>query len=88
MLNFSPEKQEYLLNICALVKDQDDNLVFVGMTLNDSIWYAQYLEQSFYALSSRTDDNESRYLLLQKQHEQARCSLLAADSLLQFPSSH
>ena len=40
MLEFQPRERAYLSSIRALSQDQDDNVVFVGMTLAESVWYA------------------------------------------------
>ncbi|AQS50472.1 hypothetical protein ACBP93_08100 [Paenalcaligenes hominis] len=82
MLLLESREREYLLEICALTEDQNNNLVFVGMTLDDSIWYYHYLESSFKGMAHRDAEHEARYIALQTAHEQERCSILAADSLL------
>lgn len=82
MLNLQARERDYLFEICALSKDQDDNLVFVGMTVNDSIWYIKYLQESFAGMVDRADDSQARYLALHAKHEDARRALLASESLM------
>lgn len=82
MLEFQPRERAYLMEIGALCKDQDDNTVFVGMTANESLWYANYLEESFNGSVARADEAEARYLALHDQHEEARRTVLASESLL------
>ena len=83
MLEFQPRERAYLSGIRALSHDQDDNEVFVGLSLTESIWYANYVEQSYKGDVVRGDEAEARYLALHDQHEQARRAVLAAESLLQ-----
>ncbi|MBY6346322.1 hypothetical protein E5C31_10150 [Providencia rettgeri] len=83
MLEFQPRERAYLSGIHALSQDQDNNEVFVGMTAAESVWYANYVQQSYKGEVTRGDEAEARYLALHDQHEQARCAVLAAESLLQ-----
>ncbi|MCX5592414.1 hypothetical protein [Alcaligenes endophyticus] len=83
MLELQPRERAYLLEIRALAKDQNNNLVFVGMTANDSLWYSKYLAESFKGTVDRNDDGQARYLSLHDQHEEARRTLLASESLMQ-----
>lgn len=83
MLEFQPRERAYLESIHALSQDQDSNEVFVGLSLTESIWYANYVKQSYQGDVARGDEAEARYLALHEQHEQARCAVLAAESLLQ-----
>lgn len=83
MLKFQSREREYLLNIHAIAKDQNDNLIFVGMTIDESVWYSQYLEQSFNGIANRGSDDEIRYLSLHDKNEAARRAILASESLMQ-----
>lgn len=82
MLELLPREREYLLAIRALSTNQDDKLVFVGMTESDSVWYAKYLAESFQGNVARNDDQQTRYLSLHEQHEEARRTILASESLM------
>jgi hypothetical protein len=77
MLEFQPGARAYLLDIHALSTDGDGNEVFVGMTLKESVWYQQYLEDSFSGNADRTDDSQERYLALHDKHEGARQTVIA-----------
>lgn len=83
MLEFQPRERAYLSGIRALSQDQDDNVVFVGMTAAESVWYANYLEESYKGTVERGDEAEARYLALHDQHEEARRTVLASESLMQ-----
>lgn len=83
MLEFQPRERAYLSSIRALSQDQDDNVVFVGMSLAESVWYANYVAQSYNGDVARGDEAEARYLALHDQHEQARRVVLAGESLMQ-----
>lgn len=82
MLEFEPGARAYLLEIRALSTDKDDNEVFIGMTVKESVWYQNYLEESFGGTSDRSDGSEERYLALQDKHEEARRTVLAGESLM------
>ncbi len=82
MLELQPRERAYLLEIRALTEDQNEKLVFVGMSADDSIWYANYLEKSFKGIAQRDSEKEARYLSLHDQHEQARRAVLASESLM------
>jgi len=82
MLEFQPGARAYLSEIRALSKDLDDNDVFVGMTIKESVWYANYLEESFNGTADRFDGSQEKYLALQDKHEEARQTVIAAESLM------
>lgn len=82
MLEFQPPMRAYLSEIRALSKDQDNNDVFIGMTVTESTWYADYLEASFQGTVARSDDAEAKYLALHDKHEEARRTVLAGESLM------
>ena len=84
MLEFQPGARAYLSEIRALSTDQDDNDVFVGMTVKESVWYANYLEASFSGTANRDDGSQEKYLALHDRHEEARRTVLASESLLQM----
>lgn len=82
MLKLQPDARAYLLEIRALSTDQDDNEVFVGLTVEESIWYQNYLEASFSGNTDRLDGSEEKYLALHDRHEEARRTVLAGESLM------
>ncbi len=82
MLELQPGARAYLSEIRALSTDQDDNDVFVGMTIKESIWYANYLEESFSGTVERFDGSQEKYLALHDKHEEARRTVLAGESLM------
>ncbi len=85
MLEFQPGARAYLLTIRALSTDGDGNDVFVGMTLKESTWYQQYLDESFYGDADRTDGSQEKYLSLQDKHESARLAVIAEELSSQDP---
>ena len=86
MLEFQPGARAYLAEIRALSIDKDNNEVFVGMTIKESAWYANYLEESFSGTADRTDESEEKYLALHDKHEEARRTVLAGESLMRAQS--
>lgn len=82
MLKLEPGARAYLSEIRALSTDKDDNDVFVGLTVKESIWYADYLEESFSGTADRQDGSQEKYLALHDRHEEARRTVLAGESLL------
>lgn len=82
MLKLEPGARAYLSEIRALSTDQDDKEVFVGMTATESIWYQNYLEESFSGNTDRSDESEEKYLALHHKHEEARRTVLAGESLM------
>ncbi len=82
MLKFEPGARAYLKEIRALSTDRDDNEVFVGMTIEESVWYQNYLEESFSGTADHSDGSEEKYLALQDKHEEARRTVLAGESLM------
>ncbi len=82
MLEFQPGARAYLSEIRALSTDEDDNEVFVGMTIKESIWYQNYLEESFSGTADRLDGSQEKYLALHDKHEEARRTVLAGESLM------
>lgn len=86
MLKFEPGARAYLSEIRALSTDQDDNEVFVGMTVKESVWYQSYLEESFSGIATRSDESEEKYLALHDKHEEARRTVLAGESLMRGPA--
>jgi hypothetical protein len=81
MLEFQPGARAYLSEIKALSTDKDDNEVFVGMTIKESVWYQNYLEESFSGTVDRLDGSQEKYLALQDKHEEARLTAIADESL-------
>ena len=80
MLEFQPGARAYLSEIRALSTDKDGNEVFVGMTIKESVWYHNYLEQSFSGTADRSDGSDEKYLALHDKHEEARQTVIAAES--------
>ena len=87
MLKLEPAAQAYLSEIRALATDQNDKLVYVGLTEAESLWYANYLEASFQGDADRSDGSEGKYLALQDRHEEARRTVLAGESLMRSHST-
>lgn len=79
MLKFEPGARAYLAEIRALSTDQDDNDVFVGMTMEESTWYQGYVEASFSGTANRCDGSQEKYLELQDRHESARLRVIEAE---------
>ena len=88
MLKFQPGARAYLSGIRALSTDKDNNEVFVGMTIKESVWYQNYLEESFSGTADRSDGSDQKYLALHDKHEEARRTVLAGESLMraQYPA--
>lgn len=82
MLEFQPGARAYLSEIRALSTDKDGNDVFVGLTAEESAWYATYLEESFRGTADRSDGPQGRYLALQDKHEEARQAVIADEVLV------
>ena len=82
MLKLQPGARAYLSEIRALSTDEDDNDVFVGLTAKESIWYQDYLEESFNGKTDRLDGSQEKYLALHDRHEEARRAVLAGESLM------
>ena len=82
MLKLQPNARAYLSEIRALSTDKDDNDVFVGLTVTESVWYQNYLEESFSGNAGREDGSEEKYLALHDKHEEARRTVLAGESLM------
>ena len=82
MLEFQPGARAYLSEIRALSTDKDDNEVFVGMTIKESAWYQNYLEESFSGTADRFDGSQEKYFALHDKHEEARRTVLAGESLM------
>ncbi len=84
MLELQPGARAYLSEIRALSTDGDSNEVFVGMTIKESVWYQNYLEESFSGTADRSDGSQEKYLALHDKHEEARRTVLAGESLMRF----
>jgi len=82
MLKLQPGARAYLSEIRALSTDKDGNDVFVGLTAKESVWYQNYLNDSFAGTADRADEFEEKYLALQDRHEELRRTILAGESLL------
>lgn len=80
MLELQPGARAYLSEIRALSTDKDDNVVFVGLTINESVWYQNYLEASFSGTADRFDGSQEKYLALHDKHEEARQAVIATES--------
>ncbi|NYT85676.1 hypothetical protein [Pollutimonas harenae] len=87
MLEFQPGARAYLMEIRALSTDGDHNEVFVGMTVKESVWYQNYLEESFNGKTDRSDGSQEKYLALHDRHEEARQAAIAAESHSQKPAN-
>src|SRR5690606_10608869 len=87
MLKLQPGARAYLTEIRALTTDEDGNDRFVGLTTNESMWYQNYLRESFSGTADRADESVEKYLALQDKHEEMRRTVLAGESLLRPLSS-
>lgn len=83
MLEFQPDARAYLSKIRALSTDKDDKVVFVGLTAKESVWYANYVEDSFSGTADRTNDSQEKYLELMDRHEEARLAVIAEEDPVQ-----
>lgn len=79
MLKFQPGAREYLSEIGALSVGRDGREVFVGMTMEESIWYQNYVEESFSGTANRVDGSQEKYLELQDKHETARLRVIDSE---------
>jgi len=79
MLKFQPGAREYHAEIRALSVNNNGQEVFVGMTLDESVWYQSYAEASFNGTANRTDGSQEKYLELQDRHEAARLKVIEAE---------
>lgn len=80
MLELQPEARAYLLQIRALSTNEDGNDVFVGLTAEESVWYANYLKESFGGTADRSEGPQSKYFALQDRHEAARLAVLVSEA--------
>ena len=80
MLEFQPGARAYLSEIRALSTDKDDKVVFVGLTATESVWYANYLEESFSGTADRSAGPQDKYLALQDKHEAAPQAAIADEA--------
>lgn len=83
MLKLQPGARAYLAKIRALSTDEDGNDLFVGLTTKESIWYQNYLQESFDGTADRAGESEAKYLALHDKHEEMRRMVLAGDSIMQ-----
>ncbi len=83
MLEFQPGARAYLSKIRALSADQDDKVVFVGLTAKESVWYANYVQDSFSGNADRSHGSQEKYLALMDRHEEARLAVIADEDLTQ-----
>ena len=82
MLKLQPGARAYLTEIKALFTDADGHEHFVGLTEQESIWYHDYLQESFAGIAERNRESEAKYLALHDKHEEMRRTVLAGDSIL------
>lgn len=87
MLELQPDARAYLSKIRALSTDKDDKVVFVGLTAKESVWYANYLENSFGGNADRSQGSEEKYLTLMDRHEEARLAVIGDEELTQDPQA-
>ena len=83
MLKLQPGARAYLAKIRALSIDEDGNELFIGLTPKESVWYQDYLQESFDGTAVRAGESEARYLALHDKHEEMRRTVLAGDSIMQ-----
>lgn len=79
MLKFQPGAREYLSQIRALSIDEHGKASFVGLTVEESVWYQNYAEESFSGTANRADGSQEKYLELQDKHEAARLQVIEAE---------
>ncbi|MFA7668572.1 MAG: hypothetical protein WCX93_04415 [Burkholderiaceae bacterium] len=82
MLTLQPGARAYLTEIRALSTDEDGNVLFVGLTAKESVWYQEYLQASFAGTADRAVESEEKYLALHDKHEEMRRTVLASESLM------
>jgi len=85
MLKLQPGARAYLTEIRALATDEHGNDLFVGLTPKESVWYQNYLRESFAGTADRAAASEAKYLALHDKHEEMRRTVLAGDSLMRPP---
>ena len=82
MLKLQPEARAYLKEIRAITTDKDGNELFVGLTAKESVWYQNYLRESFAGTADRAPEAEEKYFALHDKHEEMRRTVLANESLM------
>ncbi len=85
MLKLQPGARAYLTEIRALSTDEDGNELFVGLTAKESVWYQNYVQESFDGMANRVQESELKYLALHDKHEEMRRTVLAGESLMRRP---
>ncbi|RPH50974.1 MAG: hypothetical protein EHM85_08395 [Desulfobacteraceae bacterium] len=86
--DLSPERQAHLKEMRAIDEDNEGNEVLVGLTVEETSFYLNYLQQRLLGDADPTDGE--RYLKLHDKHEKARFSVLGAELILRTekPSIH
>lgn len=86
--DLSTERQAHLKEMRAIDKDSEGNEVFVGLTVEETSFYLNYVQQRLAGDDDPTDGE--RYLKLHDKHEKARFSVLGAEHTLRTekPSIH
>ena len=86
--DLSAERQAHLKEMRAIDEDNQGNKVLVGLTVEETSFYLNYVEQRLLVDDDPTDGE--RYLKLHDKHETARLSVLGAELILRTekPSIH
>ena len=77
MIDFGKDERAYLMEMRALTTDSCGQEIFVGLTHEESIFYANYSRDSLRGTAS-PDDSE-KYLALNQKHEIARLAVIGAE---------
>ena len=86
--DLSAERQAHLKEMRAIDEDNEGNEVLVGLTVEETSFYLNYVQQRLLGDADPTDGE--RYLKLHDKHEKARFSVLGAEHILRTekPSIH
>lgn len=82
------ERQAHLKEMRAIAEDNDGNEVLVGLTVEETSLYLNYVKQRVFGDADPNDGE--RYIQLHDKHEKARFSVLGAEHILRTekPSIH
>jgi len=82
------ERQSHLKEMRAISEDNEGNEVLVGLTVEETSFYLNYVEQRVFGDADPNDGE--RYLKLHDKHEKARFGVLGAEHILrtETPSIH
>ncbi len=82
------ERQAHLKEMRAIGEDNEGNEVLVGLTVEETSFYLNYVQQRLVGDDDPIDGE--RYLKFHDKHEKARFSVLGAERILRTenPSIH